>query len=321
MITPFKKGLISLAIIGSALIPASGALAQTYPSCPVLNYNLRIGMRSGDVTVLQSFLAVQGYFPYSPIGVFGPLTFRAVQNFQAAHGVPATGYVGPLTRAVINSLQTCNQPVPVPVPAPVPFIQSISPSSGQVGTTVTVFGYGFTNNSTVSFGGSSIGNVYSSNGTSLTFTIPQYTSVCPPGAYCIMMARQVTPGVYSIYIQNQNGMSNTVNFTVTDQPTANAPISITGLDAPASVRIGQAATWTVHTNIQNYLPGSNIRYSVTWGDETMYPPYALNASQGIQTSATFTHTYLVAGTFHPTFTVTNDAGQTASASATVVVGY
>ena len=328
--TPFKKGLISLTIIGSVLAPASGVFAQTYSTisaqvvntnCPVLNYDLYYGMVNSDVVALQSFLAVQGYFHSTPIGVFGPLTYRAAQNFQAAHGIPATGYVGPLTRAVINSMQNCNNPMPpVPPPTPAPFIQNISPSSGTVGTSVTLSGYGFSNNSTVVFGGSGISNVYS-NGSSLTFTIPEYTSVCPPGAYCIMMARQVTPGTYSIYVQNQNGTSNTVNFTVTSQATTQ-PLSITGLDAPASVRIGQAATWTLRTNVENYVPGSTLRYSVTWGDEGVYPTYASNASSpNIQTTASFTHTYLMAGTYRPTFTVTNDAGQTASATATVIVGY
>ena len=333
MTTPFKKGLISLAIISSVLIPVSVVLAQTYSpqpistqvintNCPILNYNLYVGVRSGDVTVLQAFLATQGYFPYSPIGIYGPLTFRAVQNFQAAHGISPTGYVGPITRGVINSMQNCGNPVPpVPPPTPAPFIQNISPSSGTVGTSVTLSGYGFTNNSTVYFGGSPISNLYSNNGTNLSFTIPEYTSVCPPGAYCIMMARQVTPGTYSIYIQNQNGTSNTVNFTVTERPANNQPVSITGLDAPASLRIAQAGTWTVHTNVQNYISGSNIRYSVTWGDEAIYPTMMNSAGQSIQTSATFTHSYLMPGTYFPTFTVTNDAGQTATASATVVVGY
>ncbi len=338
MITPFKKGLITAAFIGSVLIPGLPAFAQTYTTgstgspqatsyytnCPVLNYNLYYGMAGSDVTVLQSFLAVQGYFPYSPIGVYGPLTFRAVQNFQAAHGISSTGYVGPITRGVINSLQNCNNPVPpLPPPSAAPYIQAVYPSTGPVGTTVTISGYGFTNNSTVYFGGSSFANTYSSNGTNLSFTIPQYLSPnCPPGAMCALWVRQVTPGTYSIYIQNQNGTSNTVNFTVTDTTTTSQPVSITGIDAPATIRVGETGTWVVHSNLPSYVSGSNIHYSVVWGDEGQVDlPYPAAVSAPIQTSATFTHSYRTSGTYHPTFTVTNDAGQTASASATLVVSY
>lgn len=330
MTTPFKKGLISAAFIGSVLIPALPVSAQTYvpisaqatinSTCPTLAYDIYYGMVNSNVTVLQSMLAVQGYFPYSPIGVFGPLTFRAVQNFQAAHGISSTGYVGPLTRAVLNSLQNCNGPVPVPTSAP--YIQSLYPSSGAVGTTITISGYGFTNNSTVYFGGSSFANTYSSNGTSLSFTVPQYLSPnCQPGMLCALWVRQVTPGTYPIYIQNQNGTSNTVNFTVTDQG-ASQSVSITGIDAPASIRVGETGTWVVHTNLQSYVSGSNVRYSVVWGDESQVDlPYPLTQAAAIQTSATFTHNYRASGTYHPTFTVTNGAGQTATASVTLTVTY
>ena len=42
-------------------------------------------------------------FYHGPInGIFGPLTKAAVKRFQAAHGIPQTGYVGPKTRAALN---------------------------------------------------------------------------------------------------------------------------------------------------------------------------------------------------------------------------
>jgi peptidoglycan hydrolase-like protein with peptidoglycan-binding domain len=34
---------------------------------------------------------------------FGLKTFQALKRFQKAHGLPATGYLGPLTRAAINA--------------------------------------------------------------------------------------------------------------------------------------------------------------------------------------------------------------------------
>jgi peptidoglycan hydrolase-like protein with peptidoglycan-binding domain len=64
--------------------------------------DLSMGMTSQDVMELQSRLASEGYFQAAPTGYFGPITFAAVQSYQAAHGISATGYVGPLTRAELN---------------------------------------------------------------------------------------------------------------------------------------------------------------------------------------------------------------------------
>lgn len=52
----------------------------------------------------QTQVAAQGDgSPGHETEYFGNLTFAAVQKFQSLHGVPHTGYVGPLTRAVLNS--------------------------------------------------------------------------------------------------------------------------------------------------------------------------------------------------------------------------
>jgi hypothetical protein len=66
---------------------------------------------------------------------------------------------------------------------------------------------------------------------------------------------------------------------------------------------------------------SNLHYSVVWGDEQqgINASIAAPAQTSIQTSATFTHTYHVSGTYTPVFTVMNDAGQSAQSSATVTV--
>lgn len=70
------------------------------------------GMMDPDVKRLQQVLnkntstqiAAQGAgSPGNETEYFGALTLAAVKKFQALHGVPQTGYVGPLTRAVLNS--------------------------------------------------------------------------------------------------------------------------------------------------------------------------------------------------------------------------
>lgn len=75
-------------------------------------HNLQLGDSGEDVTQLQTFLKAQGadIYPEGLItGYFGNLTKLAVQRFQekydiAKSGDAGYGYVGPKTRAKINSL-------------------------------------------------------------------------------------------------------------------------------------------------------------------------------------------------------------------------
>jgi peptidoglycan hydrolase-like protein with peptidoglycan-binding domain len=51
-----------------------------------------------QVTLLQKFLLIQGYFHSTPTGVFGKVTQSAVMAYQKKEGLPVTGAVGPKTR-------------------------------------------------------------------------------------------------------------------------------------------------------------------------------------------------------------------------------
>jgi peptidoglycan hydrolase-like protein with peptidoglycan-binding domain len=68
--------------------------------------DLTIGSSGAQVSALQSALVSQGYL-VMPAGVsmgyFGSLTKAAVMKWQAANGVPATGYFGPISRAKFNT--------------------------------------------------------------------------------------------------------------------------------------------------------------------------------------------------------------------------
>lgn len=69
--------------------------------------NLTIGSTGEDVNQLQTILIAAGYLTIAtPTGYFGPLTEAAVKLWQAAHNVPATGFVGPLTIAELNKGET-----------------------------------------------------------------------------------------------------------------------------------------------------------------------------------------------------------------------
>lgn len=66
--------------------------------------NFGIGSRiSPDVTELQKILIADGYLKIiAPTGYFGPSTMAAVKLYQKANNISATGFVGILTRAVLN---------------------------------------------------------------------------------------------------------------------------------------------------------------------------------------------------------------------------
>lgn len=90
----------------------SGDESSPVHACLVLNYNLTYRSRDvatgGDVSALQDFLQVQGHLNSQPTGFFGLLTLEAVKKFQSANGINATGFVGPMTRAKIETL-TCSR--------------------------------------------------------------------------------------------------------------------------------------------------------------------------------------------------------------------
>lgn len=64
---------------------------------------LKKGITSDDIRELQDRLRVEKFFilPAST-RFFGSATFDAVKKYQAAHKLPSTGFVGPLTIAELN---------------------------------------------------------------------------------------------------------------------------------------------------------------------------------------------------------------------------
>lgn len=92
----------------AVLALATVVSAQGY----AFNTNLTVGATGADVVALQKALINMGYdIPSVSSGVasygyFGSQTKAAVMAYQAAKGIPNTGFVGPLTRGALNGGST-----------------------------------------------------------------------------------------------------------------------------------------------------------------------------------------------------------------------
>lgn len=64
---------------------------------------LTLGTQDAQVTALQERLVSLGFLSGAPTGYYGSLTQAAVSKYQTAHGLTATGSVGPGTRAALNA--------------------------------------------------------------------------------------------------------------------------------------------------------------------------------------------------------------------------
>ena len=101
-----------------ALISISLAMPQQIlaaaPNTTNFSENHQLYDTGADIAALQQFLNTHGFLvalsgpgaPGEETGFFGILTYQALIKFQAAHGLPATGFFGPLTRALLNGSDT-----------------------------------------------------------------------------------------------------------------------------------------------------------------------------------------------------------------------
>ena len=81
---------------------------QTLKPQYVFNNNLSVGLTGEDVKALQDCLVFLGCMTAEQkntgYGIFGSQTKSAVILFQKRYGIPATGFVGQLTRDKLNEL-------------------------------------------------------------------------------------------------------------------------------------------------------------------------------------------------------------------------
>lgn len=193
-----------------------------------------------------------------------------------------------------------------------PVISYLSPSSGGVGTSVTVFGSGFSSTgNTLHFGNGIVSNLSSYDGLSVSFTVPNTLS-----GYGY---QPIGLGTYNVSVTSSTGVtSNTMPFTITSLGATGSP-SINNVSGPTSLGTGITGTWSI--TIQN--PGSTyVSVSANWGDTgNGYVNQAAPQTTSVSgaTTFTFTHAYYTPGSYTITFNLGSGSGQTAVSSATVYV--
>jgi len=126
--------------------------------------------------------------------------------------------------------------------------------------------------------------------------------------------------------ESASGYSRTTGLPCYAIPSSQSSVVISGVSGPQTLNVNQEGTWTVTAYDKN---GGTLSYSVLWGDEA-YPTSSAGLFKypELGQTATFTHSYGIAGKYTPKFTVTNNIvcvaypcpNSTASTSLSVKVG-
>ncbi|RTQ48200.1 T9SS type A sorting domain-containing protein [Hymenobacter gummosus] len=215
-------------------------------------------------------------------------TFSVTNATTISATVPSGATSGTIAVTTPGGTATSTGSFTVTVPTPAPVISSFNPTSGPVGTVVTITGINFTGATGVSFNGTA----------ATTFTVNSATSISatvPTGA---------TTGTISVTTPGGTDTSNGT-FTVT---TPNPAPTISSLAPSTAVAGGAAFTLTV--NGTGFGSGSVVSFNGTALTTTVVSATQLTAAVPASAIAT-------AGTYNVTVTNPAPGGGTATATFTV----
>ncbi|TLS35602.1 peptidoglycan-binding protein [Pseudalkalibacillus caeni] len=88
---------------------------KTDDKAPAQTQELKIGSRGKAVGDLQERLKARGYYNYNVDGIFGPITQRAVKEFQEVNGLPSTGVADQKTMEALSQPTRKEKTSPAPV--------------------------------------------------------------------------------------------------------------------------------------------------------------------------------------------------------------
>ncbi len=255
------KTTLKIAILASSLlmgVASSFALLAGAPvanaaapgACYAFNRNLIRGSSGQDVFQLQTILIQEGLLHTAqPTYYFGNLTFGAVVSFQAKYGILRTGFVGPLTRAKLNTLYGCgvvlnpgNQPVINGVSGPTVLsvgqsgtwtINASNPENGSLNYSV-VWGDQVVYPPMVYNGASSNPYVQTTTFTHAYTTLGTYTAVF----YVSDSAGNSTSTSMSVQVTNTNSTSPYINYLQPSSGVVGSNVTIVGSGfTPAGNRV------------------------------------------------------------------------------------
>lgn len=248
--------------------------------------NIRMGDIGGQVSRLQIALEKEGFTIRNlekQSNEFGDSTKKAIIAFQEKYKdeiltpmdkTSGTGFVGLTTRVKLNQLYGCGVQTQ-------PSITTISPLSGLVGTKVTLKGANFTvTDNMIKFGPVAIGGlsaepdnalIYPPRYNTLSFVVPESGSpYCSTGEMCPRSFIKIIPGAYEVQVINKNGVSNSVDFTVTGATTTQPSITVLSPNGGEKWQRGETYTlrWTKNNlSSVNFIAlfTGNTKTEILWG--------------------------------------------------------
>ena len=314
-----KKCILGLFAIAFVITPLfsfaqtnnDGSLSATQ-DCAILMNNLKYQdkdiKKNGDISALQSFLKSKGYLNNVPTGYFGPLTVKAVKDFQKANSISPTGYVAKLTR--IKILLTCGIKE-----NPSQFIGELSPQ----GASITMWGtHILATNKTYN-------QCMSAVGCDVKYKYGGHSYLVKANDDSVLFAlilnqnKKVTIWGKLDYYDIEGGFWGITAQKVYPFEQESGKLIISGVFGPKSLKINETGTWTVSFSGSNER---NFSYSADWGDGNVGD--GLEKISQIQTDLvqpiTFSHSYNEIGVYTITFRALSDNGEKLSKSLTVNIG-
>jgi hypothetical protein len=222
-----------------------------------------------DITSTQNFT-----WTFSQPASTTPVTYRFYSIAESSGG---SGGPGDGTGSDITVTGTVT-----PASSTAPTITNISPSSGPVGTSVTITGTNFASNATVSFTGNASSNVTFTNNTSLSATVPDGATT---GPITVTVGSESATSATPFTIVNPLApvLTTTGNFTAFTTTAGNASasqsISVNGTNLSASINATAPTGFEVSSDNSTYGPSATIAQS----GGTLFARIASTATAGALT--------------------------------------